>query len=141
MFSMNIDYYDFLFAELKKYLLAKSQYSPTVLKKPMTASPQYPQVVLAEITNAHDTMTIDRMEVTTTLGYEVDIFSTNKTISGKVVDNMPICRELSGLADNVLFHYGFRRLSSTPTPTVDTTLYRIVNRYTGKMFNMYNQIF
>lgn len=140
MFSMNSNYYDLLFAEFKRYVQLYSLYSPTVLKKPMTASPKYPQVILAEISNSNDFITVDRRQVIDTIGYEIDIFSTNLVVEGATVDNLVICRELAHITDAFMFEQGFRRLSKTPTPTVDTTLYRIVSRYTARMFNNYNQI-
>lgn len=149
--SMNLEYYDFLFGQIDEFLKANSAYVerkfsssgkelPFLKKKPAAAKPDYPQVILTEISNAHSSMTLGRREVISLLGYEVDVFSTNKVIKGKTVDSLTICRELTGLADYVLSRYGFRRLSSTPTPVVDTTLSRIISRYNGRMFNNFNQI-
>lgn len=149
--DINMDYYDFLVAQLDFFLKENSQFVvreyskngvelPFVKKKPMAANPSYPQVVMSEIANANDFMTVERAHIIDVLGYDIEIFSTNKVINGKTVDNIIICRELAGLANQVMFNYRFRRLSQTPVPNIDTTLYRIVSRYNGRIFNNYNQI-
>lgn len=142
MHNINTSQRDFLLSQLKKYITAQVEprYIPNVLKKPMGAQPKYPQIVLLKINNSNDTMTIDRRQVIDVLGFEIDIFTTNLIIDKATVNNDVICEELSELADDVMFYYGYRRISQTPTPTVDTTLYRIVSRYNGRMFNNFNQI-
>lgn len=135
-----MDYYDQLFMDYKVYMLANSIYAPTVLKKPMATNPVYPQVVMSEITNSDAITTIDRGQNISTLGYEVDTFSANKVIGGKTVDNMVICRELAKWTNKFMFQRRFKRVSQTPTPVIDTTLYRIVSRYTAQMFDNFYQI-
>ena len=139
---INLDFYDKIFNILKTFLTEESQYNPIVTKMELRQFDKFPLVVVTEEDNAYLTGTTRFEETKSRLEYEINIYSTDKTVEGKMVSKQEIARELSGLVDNVMgYNLKMRRRSCRPTPNLDKNIYRITMRYrtnandnTGKLY-------
>lgn len=129
-----------VYTDIKDYLVGKSIYSPTVVKS-MPKTPKYPLVIVKEINNDYKSGTFGNMETVDALGYEIEIYATDKTKSGANVTNNEIARELELLVDFVMSnYYCMRRISARPTPNIDITIFRVIMRY-SKNINSRGQLF
>ena len=128
---MNIDVYDKVYKVLKKFIEENTEYNVYVTKLPIENSNKFPQVVLTEENNSLNTATTRYEETKSLLSYEVNIYAQDKAIGGKKISRIKIARELQQLVDNVLgYNYRMNRILCSPTPNIDTNIYRITMRYT-----------
>jgi len=121
-----------LYGTLKHYLDDNSSYSPFVVKS-IPNTPKYPLVVVKEINNNQVEQTFGNMETLDQLAYEIEIYATDK-VSGTKTTSNEIATELQSLIDNVMSrYYCMTRISATPTPNIDKTIFRVIMRYTKKI--------
>lgn len=137
---VNIDKYEEVYSVLKKYLTdpETNPYNPSVTKlyKATIDKKKFPLITIEEITNTLSQRTLGGNESISTVVYEINIYAINKIINKEEVGNMTIARQLSALVDNVLGeHFRMRRIYNSPTPNIDTTIYRITMRYEKNLFD------
>lgn len=110
----------------------REKYPDAVIKGEYDRSPsRFPFVSFLEVDNsalksAQDT---SNMENYASLLYEINVYS-NKT-RGKKSE----CRAISALIDEQMQSLGFTRTFYNPIPNEDSTIYRMVLRYTASVSN------
>lgn len=120
---MNQNLFNSVYKELKNHLEKNSNYNPTV--KTIPTGETYPLVVVEEVENSISSRTSCGIQTTSLIGIEINIYTKAKPIGTIKYANRTIAIELSNLVDEVLDKmYGMRRVTSKPTPNVDTTIYR-----------------
>lgn len=140
---MNIDVTNNIYKDLKSYLVEKSKYNPTVVRKSLKQSDKFPLVVLTEYNNVFKTGTLHykSREVIDSIYWEVNIYATDKVIDNSIISNSEICDELKYLIDNIMSkRYELTRISCSPTPNLDETIYRITMRYSADILVNKNRI-
>lgn len=131
---MNIDVYDILYQNLKKHLKENLGYDFEITKLSKKQTDRFPLVVFTEEDNALSFSTLRREETQSILYYEINIFTTDKTISGKKYYAVDIARDISRHIDTVLNKkYHMDRLFCRPTPNLDDSIYRITMRYSVRL--------
>lgn len=121
---MNLQVYDEIYGELKKYVKLHSKYSPVILKRP--SGNKLPKVVFEEIRN--DALCVG--DPHSQLGFEINIYAGTIEFEGELLDSMEVVRELQGIVasfmeDTMMFKRGLVR----PTPNIDSNIYRITMQY------------
>lgn len=95
--------------------------------KPLNKPTEFPAVSLIEAENTPTTKTADNenIENTVNLLYEAQIFS--------VSDNKKTeCKDILSIIDSVMYDYNFNKILGRSVPNmVDTSVYRMVGRYTA----------
>lgn len=127
--------FDIVYETLKEYLKNYSVYDPIVKTTP--SGSEYPLVVVEEVDNFIKDRTAYGNESTSMMCIEVNVYADKKTVSNtKSVAGRTIAREIRNHVETVLGDFfGMVRVSSRPTPNIDTTLYRYTMRYNGIVGN------
>lgn len=127
--------FDVVYGTLKEYLKNYSVYDPVVKTTP--SGDKYPLVVVEEVDNFIKERTAYGNESASMMSIEVNIYADKKAVSNsKTVAGRTIAREIRNHVEAVLGDfYGMSRVSSRPTPNIDTTLYRYTMRYNGIVGN------
>ena len=91
----------------------------------------FPAVAIEEIDNSTHTRTLDtsRKENHAVILYQVEHYSNRAT------GRKSQCKELRAVVDDVMQNFGFRRLSTPPTPQPSPTIYRLTARYQAIVSN------
>lgn len=134
---MNTNLTDKVYDVLNEYIVARSSYSPKVLRKALTQTDKFPLVVLTESNNIsiHQTTKTRFRETISNIYYEVNIYARDMAVGTNKISNAEICNELKVLTDKVMNGYfQFERTFSEPTPNLDNTVYRITLRYTATLY-------
>lgn len=131
---MDLQIYDQIYKELSEYVAVHSAYSPSFHKGIPPKKPVYPIVVFSEIDNSYKGSAFNNIETRATLVYEVDIYAETKVYNGVPVSSIQIAREVQGWVDDFMSRIiKLRRNFARPAPNIDTTLYRVVLRYTTSL--------
>lgn len=131
---MNIDVYDKLYQSLKQHLQENLGYDFEITKLSKKQTDRFPLVVFTEEDNVLSFSTLRGEETQSTLYYEINIFTRDKTINGKKCYAVEIARDISGHIDEVLnAKYHMNRLFCRPTPNLDDSIYRITMRYSARL--------
>lgn len=133
---MRPDIYDNIFQYAKQYIKQKSIYSPQVFKNAPTESNIFPLVIIPECKIVLDDETLKYGETKYQIIFEIEIYSTDKSIENKKVSRTTIIQELEKLVYNVFEeHYKLLGAEPKPTPNADTNIARETIRFTGKIKN------
>lgn len=133
-----INVFDDIHSTLKTYVQAQSSYSPLVKKSLPKQSVQFPLVVIVEIDNREIERTGDRREHRDALSYQVDIYTSERTVSGARVSDVTIANELKGLVDDIMTgYYHMTRTFCQQVPNLADDLYRFTMRYECEVDNRY----
>lgn len=133
---MTNDITNIIYNTLKTYLQAKSVYSPKVLKKVLQTNDKFPLVTLVEQNNIFNlgTTKIKKREIIDAVYWEINIYAVDQTNGTNIISNAQICDELKILIDKVMSDYfQLDRTMCEPTPNLDSSIYRITMRYSGKI--------
>lgn len=128
--KMNIDAYDAIYNDLKEYLKSASEYEVNVTKYSIKEADRFPLVIITEEDNVLEDSTFSKLETTSRLYYEINIYTKDLVISNEIVPAMKVAREISQKVDYLLgYKLKMDRLSCRPTPNLDDSIYRITIRY------------
>ena len=133
---MRPDIYDSIFQYAKQYIKQKSIYSPEVFKNAPTESNIFPLVIIPECKIILDEETLKYGEPRYQVIFEIEIYTTDKSIGTKKVSRNTIIRELTKLIYGV-FEEHYKLLGAEPRtiPNADTNIARETTRFTGKIKN------
>ena len=123
---------------LKTYLAENCQYNPYVCRIPPQKK-TFPIVVVTEITNQTSSVATAGIEGVDTLGYQIDEYIAPKNATEEKIFAQDT--EISQLVDKYMLANGFQRLSSEPTPNIDSTIFRRTSRYTANAATRTGKIF
>lgn len=113
----------------KEYIQDKSQYTPTVLKTAPQEINQFPLVVIPECKLILKDETLKHKEKEYRLIFNIEIYSTDKTVGGKKVARQSIIAELEKLIYDVFEeHYLMKVAEPKPTPNIDRNVDRLYMR-------------
>ena len=113
---------------LKEYLSFKSLYSPFVTSN--SNMNIFPKVVVEMADDREIKTDTKRFNVISSKYIEINIYAQDKTVGTKKVSGRTIAREIETHIKNYMGEYlNFKRTLDTPTPNLDTTVYRITMRY------------
>lgn len=128
---MNIDVYTYIYTKLKEHLQGSlDKYGIEITKMSKQEADRFPLVVFTETDNVLEFSTLNREETHSKLYYEINIYTRDKVINGEKCYAMEIAREISMEVDNLLNRkYHMERISCSPTPNLDNSIYRITMRY------------
>lgn len=134
--AISIDVYDSVFKELKDNIKNSFDYKVYTTKMPIQASDKFPQVVLTEEDNALSLGTTRLEETMSRLSYEINIYTQDKNINGKMISRVEIARNLMKIVDITMANsFKMRRIFCRPTPNIDVNIYRITMRYQVNFFD------
>lgn len=133
---MRPDIYDKIFQYAKKYIKQKSIYSPEVFKNAPTESDIFPLVIIPKCKIVLDDETLKYGEPKYQVIFEIEIYSTDKTVGSKKVSKDTIISELEKLIYEV-FEEHYKLLGREPEirPNADINVAREVIKFTGKIKN------
>lgn len=133
---MRPDVYDSIFQYAKQYIKQKSIYSPEVFKDAPTESDIFPLVIIPECKIILDEETLKYGERRYEIIFNIEIYTTDKSINNKKVSKNTIMQELEKLVYEV-FEEHYRLLGKEPEirPNADTNVAREEIRFTGKIKN------
>lgn len=134
---MNIEMYDNIYSLLKAHLTSFfiNEYKTINVHQKMPNNvTKYPVIILTEKNNLSNSKTTNGEEAIDTLRYEVEIYSTDLPVNGEMVSSDRICRQIQKQVDEILGKkLKMERTSASPTPNLDTTIYRIVMQYNTRI--------
>lgn len=86
----------------------------------------FPCVTVEEISNSvlERTQTESLTENHAVLGYQINIYTNNST-------KKSLAKQIANIVDAAMGDLKFTRTLRTPTPNIDTTIYRLTMRYEG----------
>ena len=133
---MRPDIYESIFQYAKKYIKEKSIYSPEVKKNAPTESDIFPLVIIPKCKIVLDDETLKYGEQKYQVIFEIEIYSTDKTVGTKKTSRQTIINELEKLVYEV-FEENYKLLGNEPqtAPNADTNIAREIIRFTGKIKN------
>lgn len=133
---MRPDIYDNIFQYAKQYIKQKSIYSPEVFKTAPTESDIFPLVIIPECKVILEDETLKYGEPKYQVIFEIEIYTTDKSIGSKKVSKNTIMRELEELVYDVFEEY-YKLLGGEPKtiPNADINIARETIRFTGKIKN------
>lgn len=133
------DYFEKLFQGLKEYVKKRSVYSPIVSKKAKESV--FPLIVFS-ISNRVPVANLGFYEQIELLSFSVEISTIDKEVDGELIDSMIIANELRKLVNEYLgIMCRLKKTYDSPTPNVDTNVYRIVMRFTKNINTTKNIIY
>ena len=94
---MRPNIYENIFQYAKQYIKQKSIYSPEVLKNAPTESDIFPLVIIPKCKTILDEETLKYGERRYEVVFEIEIYSTDKTVGNKKTSRQTIIQELSKL--------------------------------------------
>lgn len=113
----------------KEYIKNKSQYAPTVLKSAPQEINQFPLVVIPECKLILKDETLKHKEKEYRLIFDIEVYSTDKTVGNKKVARQSIITELEKLIYDVFEeHYLMKVAEPKPTPNIDRNVDRLYMR-------------
>lgn len=113
----------------KEYIQDKSQYVPTVLKSAPQEINQFPLVVIPECKLILKDETLKHKEKEYRLIFDIEVYSTDKTVGNKKVARQSIITELEKLIYDVFEeHYLMKVAEPKPTPNIDRNVDRLYMR-------------
>ena len=127
---INRTMYECVYNKIKAFLSAHNEFSPVVLKQPK--GDKFPRVVVEMISNDVLSRDIGMHNVFSSVGIEINIYAKNMT-SGKVkYADMQVAEKI---ADDISFVcedlFEMKRTLYSPTPNIDTDVYRLTLRYSA----------
>lgn len=133
---MRPDIYENIFQYAKKYIKEKSIYNPEVFKNAPTESDIFPLVIIPQCKVVLDDETLKYGERKYEVIFEIEIYSTDKTVGTKKVSRQTIIQELEKLVYEV-FEEHYVLLGEEPQikPNADTNVARESFKFTGKIKN------
>ncbi len=133
---MRPNIYDSIFQYAKQYIKQKSTYSPEVFKNVPTESDIFPLVIIPECKIILDEETLKYGERRYEIIFNIEIYTTDKSINNKKVSKNTIMQELEKLVYEV-FEEHYKLLGKEPEirPNADTNVAREEIRFTGKIKN------
>lgn len=128
--------YDNMFQHAKQHIKQKSIYSPEVFKTAPTESDIFPLVIIPECKVILEDETLKYGEPKYQVIFEIEIYTTDKSIGSKKVSKNTIMRELEELVYDVFEEY-YKLLGGEPKtiPNADINIARETIRFTGKIKN------
>ena len=133
---MRPDIYDNIFQYAKQYIKQKSIYSPEVFKTAPSESDIFPLVIIPECKVILEDETLKYGEPKYQVIFEIEIYTTDKSIGSKKVSKNTIMRELEKLVYDVFEEYYKLLGGETKTiPNADINIDRETIRFTGKIKN------
>lgn len=119
---------------LKEYLERNSKFKPKVMNSPK--GNYFPKVVVMKIDDREISSTTLRLDVKSSITFEIDIFAKEQGVS-----EVSIAAEIEELVKEYMGTIcGFKRTLDKPTPNIDTSVYRITMRYTANL-NEFRNVF
>lgn len=113
----------------KEYIKNKSQYAPTVLKSAPQEINQFPLVVIPECKLILKDETLKHKEKEYRLIFDIEVYSTDKTVGNKKVARQSIITELEKLIYDVFEeNYLMKVAEPKPTPNIDRNVDRLYMR-------------
>ena len=113
----------------KEYIQDKSQYAPTVLKSAPQEINQFPLVVIPECKLILKDETLKHKEKEYRLIFDIEVYSTDKTVGNKKVARQSIITEIEKLIYDVFEeHYLMKVAEPKPTPNIDRNVDRLYMR-------------
>ncbi len=133
---MRPDIYGNIFQYAKQYIKQKSIYSPEVFKNAPTESDIFPLVIIPNCKIALNEETLKYGERKYEVVFEIEIYSTDKTVGNKKTSRQTIIQELEKLVYDVFEeHYGLLGEEPEVKPNADTNIARESIKFTGKIKN------
>lgn len=133
---MRPDIYENMFQYARQYIKQKSTYSPEVFKNAPTESNIFPLVIIPQCKIILDEETLKYGERKYKVIFEIEIYTTDKSINNKKVSRTTIIQELEKLIyETFEEHYGLLGGEPKITPNADTNVARETIRFTGKIKN------
>lgn len=113
----------------KEYIQSNSKYSPAVLKTTPQEINQFPLVVISECKLILKDETLKHKEKEYRLIFDIELYSTDKSVGSKKVARQSIIAELEKLIYEVFEeHYLMRVAEPKPTPNIDRNVDRLYMR-------------
>lgn len=113
----------------KEYIQSNSKYSPAVLKTTPQEINQLPLVVIPECKLILKDETLKHKEKEYRLIFDIELYSTDKSVGSKKVARQSIIAELEKLIYEVFEeHYLMRVAEPKPTPNIDRNVDRLYMR-------------
>ena len=133
---MRPNIYNNMFQYAKQYIKQKSIYNPEVFKNAPTESDIFPLVIIPECKIILDDETLKYGETRYQVIFEIELYSTDKTVESKKVSRTTIMQELEKLVYDV-FEEHYKLLGREPqiVPNADTNIARETIKFTGKIKN------
>ena len=133
---MRPNIYNNMFQYAKQYVKQKSIYNPEVFKNAPTESNIFPLVIIPQCKIILDDETLKYGETKYQVIFEIELYSTDKSIGNKKVSRATIIQELEKLVYDV-FEEHYKLLGEEPkaVPNADTNIARESIKFTGKIKN------
>lgn len=133
---MRPNIYESIFQYAKKYIKEKSIYSPEVFKNAPTESDIFPLIIIPQCKVVLEEETLKYGERKYEVIFEIEIYTTDKTVGTKKVSRQTIIQELEKLVYEV-FEEHYVLLGEEPQikPNADTNVARESIKFTGKIKN------
>ena len=133
---MRPDIYESIFQYAKKYIKEKSIYNPEVFKNAPTESDMFPLVIIPECKIILDNETLKYGEQKYQIIFNIEIYTTDKTVETKRISKQTIMQELEKIVYEVFEeHYGLLGSEPEIRPNADINIARENIRFTGKIKN------
>ena len=133
---MRPNIYNNMFQYAKQYIKQKSIYSPEVLKNAPTENDIFPLVIIPQCKIILDEETLKYGEKKYQIIFEIELYSTDKSIGTKKVSRNTIIQELEELVYDVFEeHYGLLGEKPEIRPNADINVARESIKFTGKIKN------
>ena len=123
------DVYDEIFKYAQKYIKENSKYSPKVLKD-TPPDKNFPLIIIKQIRDDLYVENLDKTDQRFNIGYEIEIYSTNKGNIAKQVITSELIKLVNDVFDE---HYGMNRKANRDVPNADMDVYRWSMRYETKI--------
>jgi len=133
------DIENYMYANLRNYLIEHSKFSPNVYPKPPKQLVKFPTVLFRETDNNDDVRyrTLNRVQQAYQITNTIEIYTQDMTINGVRYASKTIMNELKYLVFDFFEYYGATRLSCTPAEYSDYQVDRLVigERYIQNNWN------
>ena len=131
---MRPDIYESIFQYAEKYIKENSIYNPRVFRNAPTELDIFPLVIIPQCKIILDDETLKYGEQKYQVIFEIEIYSTDKTVEGEKVSRQTIIQELEKLVYEVFEeHYGLLGGEPEIKPNADTNVARENIKFTGKI--------
>lgn len=135
------DEFDIIAKRYKQYIESNSVYAPKVAKYNTNTSTYFPFISIDKSDNRDDdTSTQDNIDFYEWMYLTINFYTKDKKINGQLIPAQVIDKELENLTLKFFKMLNFQKTQNTPTPNLDTSIFRRTMQYQGKISNRGNII-
>lgn len=136
----DLDIYNKLYKEYKKYINENSKFAPKIFKKTPQSLSYFPTILMKETVNATNTNTLNGQEFTDNLAYTVEIYTKDNVTGDTRYASEVVMRDLQYLTFEFFKNMKFNRDICTNAEYIDQNVDRKIMVFSSKINNWNGRI-